>query len=244
MNGPIIRDCQIDPERLLPIEFATADCDPGRPDREWSGSTLSNRTVAYSCGALCRAGDTLEHCHDPAELELCRRLSAEAAQIMEGIEIGMGDESGGYFHPFFVAANVGAPAPPVVNEEVIRTAFNGTIYPHAAVEVEPLDEERGYLGTCLEEFRNAIDHEEWIEDGHFYACPVEDPENVLEHWRALIRWFQDSRELHGASLVMIGWTPLNRADRSDNIGSIHPRLVVGLTEGGSLVGIAGCVAHT
>jgi|tagenome__1003787_1003787.scaffolds.fasta_scaffold20745961_1 hypothetical protein len=230
MNGHIIRDCRIDPDRLLPIEFATVDYDPGQgqPDREWSGSTLSSRTVAYSCGALCRAGDTREHRHDAAELELCRRLADEAESIMEGIEIGLGDEWGGGFFPFFVAANVGTPAPPAVNEEVIRTAFGGTIYPHAVVQAEPLDEARGFLRVYLEELR---DHSE-------------DAENELEHWRALIRWSRDNRELHGASLVLIGETPLNRKDRGDNRGCIHPRLVVGLTEGGSLVGIAGCVTHT
>jgi hypothetical protein len=241
MKGHIVRDCRIDPDRLLPIEFATVDCDPRQPDREWSGSTLSSRTVAYSCGALCRAGDTLEHRHDPAELELCRRLAAEAARIMEGIEIGLGDESGGAFFPFFVTANVGAPAPPVANEEVIRAAFGGTIYPRAVVQAEPLDEGRGFSGAYLKVFR---DHAARDEDGSLYACPSEDPEKELEHWRALIRWFLDSRELHGASFVMIGETPLNREDRGDNKGCIHPRLVVGLTEGGSLVGIAGCVMHT
>jgi hypothetical protein len=147
---------------------------------------------------------------------------------MEGMEVGLGDEAGVGFFPFFVTANVGTPAAPDVNEEVIRAAFGGTIYPPAIVQIEPLDEERGFLKCYLEELPEYSDNSE----------------DELEHWRALIRWFRDNPELHGASLVLIGETPLNYDDRDENRGCIHPRLVVGLTRGGSLVGIAGCVMHT
>jgi hypothetical protein len=224
MAVPNVADCRIDAERLGPVAAAVYDYRlPGTSDPDWPHNTLFVRTVAYSCGALGRAGQTLWHNHDPAELDLCRRLSAEAAATMAGVEIGMGSESCGSFLPFFVAANAGVPAPADLCEDFIRRAFGGTIYPVAEVVVEPL-EERG----------------RWWESVTNYYAESDEPEYALRPWRAMMRWFRGADVLHSCSFVMIGETPLG----SPNAGCVHPRLALALTEAGSLVGIGGCVVHT
>jgi hypothetical protein len=224
MAAPRVTDCQIDAERLGPVAGAAYDYRlPGASDPDWPHNTLSIRTVAYSCGALGRAGEPLWHDHDPAELDLCRHLSAEAAATMAGCEIGMGSEGGGSFLPFFVATNAGVPAPADLTEGFIRRALGGTIYPAAQVVVEPL-EERG----------------RWWESVTNDCGGSDDPEEALRPWRAMMRWFHGAGGLHAGSFVMIGETPLG----GPNAGCVHPRLALALTEAGSLVGIGGCVVHT
>jgi hypothetical protein len=110
-----------------------------------------------------------------------------------------------------------------VSEGVIRRAFGGTIYPAAAIVVEPLAEQG-----------------RWWQSVRDYYAEDEEPEEDLRPWRAMIRWFHGARGLHAPSFVMIGETPLSR----ENGGCVHPRLALAVTQAGSLVGIGGCVVHT
>ena len=229
-----VRDCWIDPERLAPLaEALNPYRPPGRDDPDWPHSTLSVRTVAYSCGALRRAGDPVTHHHDPAELVLCARLAADTAGTMEGTEIGMGNEGYGVFLPFFVAANADAPFGPELNADLIRRAFGGTIYPPAQVVVEPLEERGRWWQSVHDDYFAEED------DTDYGDLPRPDP---LLGWRRMIQWFKTGSGLRQCSFVMIGETPLD--PRHVNAGCIHPRLAVGLTAAGSLVGICGCVTHT
>jgi hypothetical protein len=82
-KGRRVTHCKPDPERLAVIgecmeTYGQENNDPGS---EWPWNCLSTKAVTYSCGAIVRTGDDVEHNHDPAELDLCRRLSAEAARF-------------------------------------------------------------------------------------------------------------------------------------------------------------------
>jgi hypothetical protein len=195
------------------------------PDSEWPWNVLSTKAVAYSCGAIARQGAEFEHCHQPEELALCRRLSGEAARIMAGIDVGMGNEGSCAFRPFFVAANIGHKAPREVTEADLRRAFGGTIYPPTHIVIEPLRERGRWWASVLD----------WYGDN-------EDPEEDLRPWRELIRWFHSCADLLAPSFVLIGDRP--RKPEDEQPGCVFPRLALGITPAGSLVGTGGWTVHT
>jgi hypothetical protein len=141
-------------------------------------------------------------------------------RLMAGMKLGMGTEGGSCFHPFFVTANVGAKVTAALEPDYIRTAFGGTIYPLAQLVVEPL-EERG----------------QWWQD---VVQGCEGAEETLARWRAMMHWFHGQSEFCASAFVMIGKNPLG----GDNNGCVFPRLALGLSKGGSLVGTGDCVVHT
>src|SRR5262245_2357548 len=111
----LIKDCQPDAKRL----GVWAECMTGDPaEGEWPGQCISAQTVAYSCGILARAEDKVVHAHDPEELQRCRRLAAEAAQIMKGVYIGGNDEGDHTLDPFYIPVNSGDPAPQKLTEQI------------------------------------------------------------------------------------------------------------------------------
>ena len=84
----------------------------------------------------------------------------------------------------------------------------------------------------------------WIEEGY----EPEDPR--FEQWKGLIHWFQTRPEFTGASYVRIGdnleMEPRG-ADVPDDVASfgvIMPRLIIGMTPKGSLVGLSGYAVLT
>jgi hypothetical protein len=227
MSKKTVQNCKIDPKRVAPLKECMENYGVGDADAEWPHNAISRKTVAYSCGALGRTGDRIEHNHDPAELELCRRLSSEVAKVMKGTEVGMGSEDSAPFEPFFVAANVDTQAPKKITEPLIREVFRGVIYPPATIWVEPLREKGKW----------------WSQVRYDCSCyKGEEKESYLKPWRAMIKWFHDQEKLHSAAFVMIGDDPLDNEFK--NAGCVFPRLALGLTEAGSVVGICGHVVHT
>ena len=73
MRKNTVQNCRIDPKRLAPLKECMENYGVGDPDAEWPHKVISRKATAYSCGALGRAGDPIEHNHDPAELERCRQ---------------------------------------------------------------------------------------------------------------------------------------------------------------------------
>jgi hypothetical protein len=216
-------NCKRDPKRL----GALAEClRGGSPSAdEWPGQYLSTRTVVYSCGILARDGDAVLHDHDPEELKRCRQLAAEAAAIMKGVLIGLGDESDHGLSPFYITANVGDPAPKKLTEAVFRKALRGTVYPDAVLTIEPFKKTSDWWKRV-----SALhpDYEVVPED-----FPNE-PERVAK-WKRLFEWFVSHPDLH--SPVYIGF-------KSQAFAAVHPRLFLALTTSGSLVGLATCVVWT
>ncbi|NJL88235.1 MAG: hypothetical protein HC886_23405 [Leptolyngbyaceae cyanobacterium SM1_1_3] len=226
MSNSVVRDCQPDPERLLPfqecmesygIDADAGSRDPHDPRGEWPHNCVSTQTVAYSCGIISRAKDTVEHNHEAAELERCRRLAYAAAEIMAAVPVGLGSESEDYFRPFFVTASQGDAAPAVITENTVRAAFGGTLYPPAQISVAEL----------------AATGEWWQQMAKTDAA-------TRQAWHDLIKWFERQDELKAAAFVEIGSDPLSQ----HNSGCVFPRLAVALTAAGSLVGICGYVVYT
>jgi hypothetical protein len=227
-----IDNCQINPERLQSLTecletYGIEADDPAEID--WPHNVLSTRTVVYDCGAYCFVDQAVLHQHDPAEFALCQRLAAEAAAFMQDQTIEMGDEGEHDLAPFYVIANQGNPVLTAITEEVIRSAFGGTLYPQARITICPLQPGSG----------------QWWES---LTYPEIEPKYIamqaasLAAWQRLIDWYRQQPELANAVFVTIDLDKF--ADGHENGGCVFPRLVLGLTKAGSLVGLSSCVVHT
>jgi hypothetical protein len=227
----VITDCSIGSDNIPPSQRILAECmetygmEGDDPDhQEWVWNILSRQAVVYSCGAIGRAGDMVEHHHDPIELARCLQLSQAAAELMQGHSIGMGDEGDHELLPFYIPANAGTAAPAEITEDWLRLAFGGTIYPKAQMAIEPLEIGRTW----------------WREVA---ACSEDNGENqqIVEAWQNLVQWFASQTDLHHPVFVSIS----NSWDAEEsNGGCVLPRLAIALTSAGSLVGIISCVVHT
>jgi hypothetical protein len=217
----LIQDCQPDPKRLGVL----AECLNGDPSEgEWPMQYLSTKTVAYSCGILARQQDKVVHAHDSEELQRCQRLAGEAAQIMQGIWIGLSDEGDHTLDPFYIPANSGDPVRADLTDQVFRTAMRGTIYPKAVLTVEPLARSSPWFQRVSKISPDSIND------------PTE--QKRVAQWGRLLDWFQAQQELH--SLAYIGF----EESGNDGYAAVFPRFFIGLTAAGSLVGLATCVVWT
>ena len=227
----MITDCRVDEARLAPLRecMETYGQEGNDATNEWPWNCLSRRTVAYTCGALRRGEEPAVHNHDEAEFALCRKLANEAAKLMEGVEVGMGSESQEYFAPFYIVASVGTDNPHTLDAETIRAAFGGTIYPAAEITLEPLTEQAKWWQVVVMDIGEEEEEEQNTAE-----------EDFIRPWRSLMQWFHRQPEFKQTALVMIGDSPLD----DENGASVFPRLAVGLTQAGSIVGIAGVVVHT
>lgn len=205
----------------------TYGMDEHAPDSDWPWNLISKHAVVYSCGMIARRNELTRHCHDPVELARCRDLADAAAGVMAGTYSGMGSESDARWEPFFVTANVGAAAPRGLTDAVVRAAFGGTIYPAAAIRVEPVEERGEWWSRVLRDC-GAEGSTAWAE--------------VLAPWRQLVTWFRRQPAFREAAFIMVGDWPMDEARR--NGGNEFLRLVVGLTAGGSLVGTCTHVLYT
>ena len=229
MAEPVITHFDPDPSLLAPLLDATrynAWNAETYSNPDWPGNILSKRTVIYGDGTIARMSDPVTFAVDPSELNLCRRLAAEAGEAAEGLEVP-GGTGLNYFGSFYNVAREGVPAPGRIEAELIRARFGSALFALAEMEIEPLDE--AGLWWLQEE-----------EDG--------DPDAPnMQRWKDLIRWFRDHPEFVDSAYVRIG-DNLENSDipASDlpadveTVGVIMPRLIVGLTRLGSLAGLSGC----
>ena len=231
MAGNPIAHFDPDPERFAVIRECTENYGVGDADAEWPNNILSRRAVAYGSGVITRQGEAVRHSVDPDELALCRRLAAEVEQLMAGVDVGMGSESSDPFRGFFIAANQDEPTLTAITPDLIRARFGGTIFPPATVVVEPLVE----AGT-------------WWE---IVAAESGDEDAYLRPWQAMIRWFRERLEFVDTAFVQIGeatalWQVPEEQYPPDTevAGCVLPRLALGLTRGGSLVGLFGYSVQT
>ena len=254
----MITNCQPDEERLAALRecIETYGQEGNDEANEWPWNCLSRRTVAYSCGALRRSGEPAIHNHDEAEFILCQRLADEAAELMADVLVGMGSEADHHFTPFFIVASDGADNPQTLDADTLRAAFGGTIYPQAEVIVEPLQARgqwwRTVVAVCSGEEEDADEYEDGYEDEDAREdadidteVEEEDEENessgkCLAPWRSLMEWFHNQTPLRESAFVSIGDSLLD----DENGASVFPRLAVGLTSAGSIVGIVGVVVYT
>ncbi|MCU0702854.1 MAG: YfbM family protein [Fimbriiglobus sp.] len=127
--------CEATAEMLAPLLQAMESyTDNGT---EWAFNDLSTKTERYTCGNIAREGKTIPHDHDPAELERCRALAAEAERLLSPIDPP--HDSGGPYLAFFSTANKGEPVPEAFTEEFVRKRlFRGAINPECGISIEPL----------------------------------------------------------------------------------------------------------
>jgi len=224
----VITSFDPDEERLAVIHECMQNHDVGDPDAEWPNNLLSRRAVVYGSGVIAREGVVPTHAVDADELARCKALSAEAAAILAGVDVGMGSEASSPFLAFFVAANVGEPVPSSITEALVRAKFGGTIFPLLSITVEPLEE----AGVWWSEIAG---------DGE--ADPA-----VVGAWRRLMAWsraqgFVDTRFVRIGDARELEDLPEEEwPDGTELPGCVFPRLVLGLTPQGSLVGLFGhCV---
>lgn len=240
-----VNGCVIDEERLSPVKLCTVCCGPEEPRDDWNHSCLHPATAAYSCGRLYSPGQPNRHDHDPAEIDLCRRFSNEAAQLIAGAEVCESEAFDVALEPFFIASNRGDSFDKTLTEAIIRVAFNGTIYPQAKITIFPLkDEGRGWeaIAMCVDSPENEpklpteLDVRQW--EAHEQARKKR--EQLAHKWRTLLAWFRLQPEFVDMGFVIVGEEQMS----DTNYGCVFPRLVVATTTSGSLVGVAGYAVIT
>lgn len=242
MNNQYITHFQPESERLKPFEKHMEFCpnENGIDDMEWGPRAFSHKMLVYGNGAIGRTGETLSHKVDPDELELCKKLAREVCSIMQNTIVGMGSEACDPFYEFFIVANVGEPIPEKIDASLIIKKFNGTLHPllEKNIYVEPL-EEKGM----------------WWDKVTGYYDGEDDPEE-LKPWPKMIEWFHNQKEFKDCAFVSIGESSelteaFYQAEDEDSIppGTDGPpcelpRLPLGLTKNGSLIGLFGIAIHT
>lgn len=203
--------------------------DVGETSAEWPNNILSTKTVIYQDGTIAKAGDVISHSIDAVELQLCQQLSANIAEIMQDVEVGMGSESGDVFQPFYIVKNTPAQT---INATLIEHYFAQSIFPLATILVEPLQKDTQWW-TAVEQ------------DGE------ESPTEYFTPWLNMLNWFQQQHDFIDVAFVSIGDCELlqeiDQEDYPDGTvitGCVLPRLALGLTAKGSLVGLFGYVVHS
>lgn len=185
MASEIITHFDPDPERLAVISECMQNYDVGEPNAEWPNNLLSRSTVVYGSGLNARGDSPVRHAVEVEELALCRRLAAEAAEVMAGAYVGMGSESSDPFRGFFIAGTAGETTLRRIDENLIRSRFGGTIFPPAPISVEPLTEAGVWWGEV---------EADGSESGEDYFAP----------WRAMVRWFRENPAFVDAAFARIG----------------------------------------
>jgi hypothetical protein len=157
---------------------------------------------------------------------------------MKGIEINQ-SEGTSYLEPFFITANRGETVPATVIQDFIRLAFNDSIYPPAKISIAALKDEgetwEAFAVTKRDHKMPAIPPELQEQVGKAVEARQKKVDMRAQKWRELFKWYAAHKEFRDARFVMIGENPLSKT----NFGCAFPRLVVGLTDAGSLVGICG-----
>lgn len=229
MAEPLITHFDPEPSLLAPLLGAT-EYKSWNPETysnpDWPGNILSKRAVIYGDGTIARQGDPVAFAVDPGELALCQRLSAEAGRVAKDLEVP-GGTGLNYFGPFLSVARHGAASPPCIDPDLILARFGGMLFALAKTVVQPLDESGLW----------------WLQDQE--GC--EPDEDYARQWGDLIRWFRICPDFIDFAYVRIGDNLENFGIPATDlpadveaVGVVMPRLVVGLTRQGSLVGLSGC----
>jgi len=228
----------LDPSRLVPLRECMDNYGIGDPEAEWPNNIISRKAVVYGSGVITRKGTPVTHNVAPEEFDLCRRLASEVSALMSGITVDMGSEAYDTFFEFFIVANVDDPIPAKIDEPLIRSKFGDTIFPLATITVEPLEE----AGVWWSELIYGVSD-----------LDLDEQEAYLRPWRRMLQWFREQSDLKDAVFVRIGeYELLNVMDFEDCddvpgtelAASVLPRLALGLTSRGSIVGLFGYSVQT
>jgi hypothetical protein len=241
----LITHFDLNPALVPPLQECQDSYEIGDPNAEWPNNVISTRARVYENGAILREGATPDFRVDPNELALVRRLSQELADAMQGVEVGMLSEASSTFHPFFITANEGDPVSSAITEEFLRAKFGGTIFPPANITIEPLKAGGIWWEEAISSWED--EDEDWEDEEE----SLSDKEERPSPYHRLIENFQSQPEIKNPVFIRIGdYSTLRRMDKklfppgTEMPGSVFPRLAVGLTERGSLVGLFGVSVQT
>ena len=189
---------------------------------EWVNNTISQEAKFWSCGMVARESSPLKHDHDPMELARCHSLANEAAALMGEVWQMLRSGSDPDTQPFFITAQRGAAIPSSVSESLILEALGGTLNPEASVVIEPFTEGSTWWKEVEEDAKDmAVEY------------PQTDWNDYVNRWRALMVWFSDNK-LSKPSFVRT----TDPGKSIQTLGCVFPCFVVGISDKGSLVGIA------
>jgi hypothetical protein len=215
-----LRPCMAD-DTLIESVRPYVSFDPAADPDGYQLRCISKQTIMYSCGTIAHGGGPTRHEHPTGEMARCRRLAASAAKVMRPAEAGMGSEGTAHWSPFFITDYVGGVVPKRLTETALRAAFGGCISPKTRLWIEPLAERGEWWSHVLHDSGDS---------------EPADRERYLLPWRNMIRWFRSRPEFRTSRFGMIG--------KGGDDGAVFPRLAVGVTEAGSLVGIITHVVHS
>jgi hypothetical protein len=218
-----------DPIRLSVILECMETYEVGEAWAEWPNNIISRRAVVYRDGAIVREEDVFPGLIDATELALCQGLGDEVAGLMHSVSVGMGSQADNSFHPFFILGSGTASLATSINEQLVRDRFGGTIFPQATITVEPLSDGTIWWNEVLSDGEGC---------GETYFAP----------WTGMVDWFSGHSAFVASAFVRIGDPRLlaalpNEASPNGTViaGGVLPRLALGLTRNGSLVGLFGAV---
>lgn len=189
---------------------------------DWVFNSVSRSARFWSCGAATNGPDTPAHDHDPQELARCRTLATEAAAVMGDTWRLLRSGSDPDTQPFFVTANVGEAVAKRVDAALVRQKLGGVIHPEAKIVIEPLREGTEWWSEIEEDAEDMAGDE-----------PGSTRDDLVKNWRDLIAWF----ERNGLSSPSFVRTTMPEESCS-TLGCVFPCFVAGITDKGSLVGIA------
>lgn len=124
------------------------------------------------------------------------------------------DEDTHEFVPFYVTANLNDAVPAIVTEKIVRSAFGNTIYSGVEILVKPLEEAAH----------------------NFY-------DDHLTSFHSLINAFARHPKISHPVFVEIGNTIVSDSEDTGS-GCFFPRLIIGVSNSGSLIGVFTYVTHT
>ena len=223
--GRLVTNSRLSQIPLKPIKEAMEQSNPDPQSEwpEWADNVISTKTITYApCGRITREGTRIEHKHEAHELAMCKRLSLQAAKIMKGIPVGMGDEGDHEFMPFYICGTMGVKAPGKITEKYLRSVFGGTIHPKIDITLNAIKMKGKWWDRFTSQDRT--NHNE----------------NGLRARKALVEWFHANKDLHSPAFVSTGL----KGYAKPGYGSSFPQLALALTRKGSVLGLCVCLNWT
>jgi hypothetical protein len=210
------KNCQPDSERLAPLVECMEPSGPDDAPSDWPEH--SHSCISAQCVAYSCGRLVVEggRLRHRHDREEIKRCRWIARRAAHYLD-GVQvhfSEASSDYLPFYLTTNIEENLADDLSDEAIRRAFGGVIYPKAGIVVFPLE------GDGWQERVGA--------------------EQNPEPWDLLRRFLRSVPEVTGAVYVEIGDHPLS----DTNFGCVFLRLVLGLTEAGSLAGVCGYAVHT
>jgi hypothetical protein len=202
---------------------------------DWPNNILSRRTIVFECGLIARKGTCGIREIDAREFTLCQRLAKRAHAQLRGLNFDIGSEEHNPLWEFYIVGSISEKVRSRITPKFIRAKFAGTIFPPATITAETLVDK----GSWWSELVSASGETGTSLDAY------------LRPYREMIAWFRERPEFVSTAFVRIGdrrqLGQLTNEDLPQGtavVPSVLPRLALGLTRKGSLVGLFGYTVQT